>query len=78
MSSISYLYYSDEFQLFLRSKEQDVSKTLEKLPKPPVKDIVDRFKGVFSDLNGKDIDNDITIKISGMLGFLKKVKTQLH
>jgi len=44
------------------------------LPKPSISEIIEKYKRVFMDLNGKDIDNDITIKISGMLGFLKKVK----
>jgi len=78
MANISYLYYSAEFIIFLRSKENDCVKSLEKLPKPNVSEIVERYKRVFSDLNGKDIDSDITIKISGMLGFLKKIKAQLH
>jgi len=38
--------------MFLRNKKTDISGLLEKLPKPTPKEIIEKYKQTFSDLNG--------------------------
>lgn len=57
ISAQDYLYYSEEFQLFLRSQEQDVRGALERWPKPTVEGLVIKYRGRFGEVekvrNGK-------------------------
>lgn len=47
-----HLYYSEEFQAFLRSEEKNLSDTFEKWPQPTADSIINRYKDIFSVLAG--------------------------
>jgi hypothetical protein len=52
MAQRDYLYYSDEFQTFLRSEAVNVSELFEKWAVPAPINIINRYKNTFSVLNG--------------------------
>lgn len=55
MAQREYLFYSDEFQTFLRSEAINVSEMFEKWPQPAPLAIINRYKNTFSALNGVTI-----------------------
>lgn len=46
------IYYGDEFQIFLRSGEMDISSNFEKQPKSSNQEIVNKYQSVFDSLAG--------------------------
>lgn len=78
LSKIEYLYYSDEFQLFLRDPEEDITDRLKKSAPPPTFEIIEKLEMTFSDkLEGKEINSNVIEKITSFAEKLKKHNTEL-
>ncbi|KAM3137988.1 hypothetical protein pb186bvf_009883 [Paramecium bursaria] len=78
MATLRYLYFSDEFQTFLRTKNQDIEKALQGLPRQSVMEVCQKYKNCFPHLNNKEINTDMTFKISSFQTYLTKSVKQLE
>lgn len=74
VADIPYLYYSEEFQIFLRSNNPDIEKALNTLAKPSSEDIISKYSVTFSQLSGKELNNETVSKILQFYAFLKKAE----
>jgi DNA-directed RNA polymerase subunit H (RpoH/RPB5) len=72
VAEIPYLYYSEEFQIFLRSTNPDIDKALSNLAKSTAEEIIAKYTITFSYLSGKELNNDTIKKIVEFNSFLKK------
>lgn len=77
IAEISYLWYSEENKEFIRSNTGDFEKLITNLPKPTTDDIINKYKMTFKELEGKEINNEISVKISTFKVFLEKAATNL-
>ncbi|EAS00357.2 PX-SNX8-Mvp1p-like protein (macronuclear) [Tetrahymena thermophila SB210] len=72
MARLKHLFYSEEFQQFLRSKDSDVSKHLSTLKKVTTSDIIDKYQLTFPEICEQPLQSDLDIKINSWTGFLKR------
>ena len=70
LSSVSHLVSSDIYKTFTRSKV-DVNAALKKYINPSNRNILNRFKDIFLDLSGKEINKELICKISNFEESLK-------
>ncbi|CAK72374.1 unnamed protein product (macronuclear) [Paramecium tetraurelia] len=78
MKLLPNLYYSQEFsQLFLRSKDKEIHKTFEQMPKPKTSELIQKYQLNFIELQGRDIDQTLDKKIEGFVEKLKNNQIQL-
>jgi len=73
IADVPYLYYGDEFQTFIKSNVQDIEKALNNLPRLTYEAMIERYTVAFSFLSGKELNNDILLKIGSFYSYLKKV-----
>lgn len=73
MKTLKFLWYSEEFKVFLRSLNPDIEKALEKLPKQTYEELIHKYEQKFSVLSGKEINNELVAKINSFVIFLKKI-----
>lgn len=59
VAKLEYLFYSIEFQLFIRHKDADISKKLVLLEDCTVIDIIEKYKGQFYKLAGQEVNTEI-------------------
>ena len=65
ITSSKYLWYSNEFQIFLRSNTSDIEKvfipdiwkSFASIPKITNYEIIDKYQNAFADLAGKEINS---------------------
>lgn len=72
------LYYSDEFQLFIRSNSQNFEKELQNLKKVTFQEIVVKMQMAYPDIDQKQINTELQMKISQFSMFIKKAKPVLE
>jgi len=73
MCEIPYLYYSEEFQIFLRTTNSDIDKALGPLNIIVYEDIINKYSVAFRHLAGKEINSEATLKLATFTGYMKKV-----
>jgi len=78
ISEISYLYYSEEFQIFLRSTNNDVEKALAPLQIVVYEEIIAKYSQCFKHLAGRELNSDATLKLATFTGFLKKAASMFE
>ncbi len=71
------IYYSEEFQLFIRSSAQNFEKALDQLPRLSFSGLLSRLQAAFPDLVHKETSTETELKISQFAMFVKKIKSQL-
>ncbi|KAL4502499.1 hypothetical protein ABPG72_012086 [Tetrahymena utriculariae] len=79
IAKLGYLYYSAEFQLFIRHKsKEEISKKLQTLEDISVVTIIEKFKGQFYQLSGKEVTPELQNSIQKFQQFLKTSKEILR
>lgn len=48
----SYLWHSDEFQIFVRSTTADIEKALSQVPRISNEEIIEKYQSTFQELSG--------------------------
>jgi len=74
MSEISYLHYSAEYQLFLRSTSLDITFELSRFPRTDYVEIMSRLDATFGEAIQREVTNKTTEKIEHFKEFLEKTK----
>ncbi|KAM3146832.1 hypothetical protein pb186bvf_000986 [Paramecium bursaria] len=78
LSTLPHLFYSQEVnEIFLRSKEKDIYKILEQIPKPIATEIIQRYQRHFGSLQGKDIDVVLQKKVEDFVDNVRKNQQSL-
>lgn len=78
ITAIPYLHYSDEYQLFIKTNNPDIEKALSVFQKVTAEDIIARYSTSFSDLAGKELNNEVMSKISNFRMLITKAKGYLE
>ncbi|EAR89416.2 PX-SNX-like domain protein (macronuclear) [Tetrahymena thermophila SB210] len=79
IAKLGYLYYSAEFQLFIRHKsKEEISKKLQTLEDISVVTIIEKFKGQFFQLAGQEVTPELQNSIQKFQQFLKTSKEILR
>ncbi|KAL4470406.1 hypothetical protein ABPG74_012017 [Tetrahymena malaccensis] len=79
IAKLGYLYYSAEFQLFIRHKsKEEISKKLQTLEDISVVTIIEKFKGQFYQLAGQEVTPELQNSIQKFQQFLKTSKEILR
>ena len=85
ITGLKYIYYSAEFQLFLRFTGTELEKSLNTFTKVEVLDLLTKYQHTFSFLSGvnfclfqKEIDTELIVKISNFHEFIQKSKVMLE
>lgn len=78
ISEIPYIWFSEENREFIRTNTNDFEKLITNLPKPTTDDIINKYKTTFSFLNGREINNELSVKISTFKLFLERAATNLE
>ncbi|EGR29255.1 PX domain protein, partial [Ichthyophthirius multifiliis] len=77
VAGLSHLFYSEEFQIFIRSKEHDVTKTFSQLKKLSYQEILQKYQQIFP-IQQEINHSQTNIKINTFYQFLKKSIPQLE
>jgi hypothetical protein len=75
LASLPHIFYSQEVQTLLRSKETDLTAILDKWPRPTSEDIINKYRDCFKELAGKEISSDTNAKITNFQACLKRHAT---
>lgn len=78
MAKNKHLWYSEEFQVFIRTTNPDLEKAFSGLQKIYHDDIIQKYQNVFASLQGKILNPDLELKINSFNLFLKKIKGHLE
>ncbi|CAD8189257.1 unnamed protein product [Paramecium octaurelia] len=78
VAKLRHIYFSDEFQTFLRTKNTDMEKALQGLPKQSIQEVYEKFKKNFPHLNGREVNSDLILKVSSFSTYLNKTTKQLE
>jgi hypothetical protein len=77
VAGIKYIYYSDVFQLLIRSKGGDIEKTLEAMANPSTLEIINLYKELFGPYMNKESAQDLKAKTNSFYVYLKKSEKEL-
>ncbi|EAS02031.1 PX-SNX8-Mvp1p-like protein (macronuclear) [Tetrahymena thermophila SB210] len=77
ITELKHLWYSEEFQLFIRGTQSDVEKSLSKLPAQNNQELIQKYSNAFMYLSGKEINPSIEGKIDSFTQYLKKIGSLL-
>jgi len=74
IGDLSYLHYSEEYQIFIRTGNPDLEKTFAPMQKVAYDDLITKYSTTFSHLSGKELNNETVMKISQFKVFLQKTQ----
>jgi len=74
VGDLSFLHYSEEYQIFLRSGNPDLEKTYAPMLKVSPEEIVLKYSTTFSSLSGKELNNEVVNRIHLFKVFLQKTQ----
>jgi len=74
LQATSYLYYSEEAQLFMRGNQEDIKTALRALKPQSYEDLVSKYAATFAHLSGLELSNEKALKIFNFQLYLKKMK----
>lgn len=74
IGELPYLHYSEEYQIFIRSGGADLEKTFAPMAKISYEDLISKYSNTFSQLSGKELNNETVMKIAGFKVFLQKTQ----
>jgi hypothetical protein len=73
IAEIPYLYYAEEFQIFIRSNSHDIEKALNPLSIVVYEDIINKYGQAFRQLAGKELTSEASARLATFTGYLRKV-----
>ncbi|CAD8144880.1 unnamed protein product [Paramecium pentaurelia] len=77
IATLKYLWYSEEFQIFLKTPGE-IEKALLSIPKITNDEIINKYQETFSELSGREINREIIQKINDFKAFIKKVQPMVQ
>lgn len=77
LAQLKHLWYSEEFQIFLRSSNPDIDKAIKNIPTQTNDQLIKKYEDKFNRLSGKDINTTILAKITSFSNFAKKAYPML-
>lgn len=78
LAKLKHLFYSEEFNIFIRSSATEVEKAFNGLPKLTSEELISKYHKNFSFLAGKEINTDLILKLTTFHQYLKKSKEILE
>ncbi|CAD8137699.1 unnamed protein product [Paramecium octaurelia] len=77
IATLKYLWYSEEFQIFLKTPGE-IEKALLSIPKITNEEIINKYQESFSELSGKEINREIISKINDFKAYIKKIQPMVQ
>ncbi|CAD8056925.1 unnamed protein product [Paramecium sonneborni] len=77
IATLKYLWYSEEFQVFLKTPGE-IEKALLSVPKITNEEIINKYQDAFSDLSGREINREIIQKINDFKAYIQKISPMVQ